>query len=155
MATKLYGESDPQNLKEILYEYFSSYFVWNNKEHFWIKSQRGQQVGRLVAVHPSTYNGEIFCLSSFLKHVPGATSLTNLRTVNGTLYLTYCSSCIALELLEYYLIWKKTLKEATLWARSKLLCSLFATISLVFSPSWPKELFDAFTFLWQKIFFMI
>ena len=56
MASKLGRESYPQNLKEILYEDFPSYFVWNNKDHFWSRRQRGQQLGRLVAVHPSTDN---------------------------------------------------------------------------------------------------
>ena len=36
------------------------------------------------------------------------------------------------------------LEEATLWACPKHLCSLFATILLICSPSRPKELFDEF-----------
>ena len=39
---------------------------------------------------------------------------------------------------------EKTLEEATLWARPKHLCSLFATILLICSPSRPQELFDEF-----------
>ena len=141
MASKLGRESYPQNLKEILYEDFPSYFVWNNKDHFWSRHQRWHQLGRLVAVHPSTDNGELFCLRCLLKHVPGATLFKNLRTINGILYPTYCAACIALELLEDDLIWKKTLEEATLWARPKHLCSLFVTILLICFPSCPKELF--------------
>ena len=41
MASKLAREPDPQNLKEILYEDFPSYFVWNNKDHFWSSRQDG------------------------------------------------------------------------------------------------------------------
>ena len=44
MASKLSSEPDTQNLKEILYEDFQSYFVWNNNDHFWIRCQRGQQL---------------------------------------------------------------------------------------------------------------
>ena len=94
-----------------------------------------------MAVHPSTDNGELFCLRCLLKHVPGATSFKNLLTVNGIIYPTYRAACIALELLEDDLIWKKMLEEATLWARPKHLHSIFATILLICSPSRPKELF--------------
>ena len=53
-----------------------------------------------MAVHPSTDNGELFCLCSLLKHIPGATSFKNLHTVNGILHPTYQDACVALELLE-------------------------------------------------------
>ena len=122
-------------MKEILYEDFPSYFVWNNKDHFWSRRQRGHQLGRLAAVHPSTDNGELFCLCCLLKHVPGATSFTNSRTIHGRIYPTYRAACIALELLEDDLIWKKTLEEATLWARPKYLHSLFVTIFIICSTS--------------------
>ena len=61
MASKLAREPDPKNSKEILYEDFPSYFVWNNKDHVWSRHQRGQKLGRLVAVNPSTDNVELFC----------------------------------------------------------------------------------------------
>ena len=73
-------------------------------------------MGRMVSVHPSAGNGELFYLQTLLKHVPGATSFEDIRNAHGVIRPTYSASCVELELLEDDQIWSKSLEEAILWA---------------------------------------
>ena len=116
LALKSAREPSPPNLRSILFEDFPTYFVWSAKEHCWSLQQRGEQVGRMISVHPSAGNGELFYLRTLLKNVPGATSFDDLKTVHGVIQPTYRAACVELELLEDDQLWCKSLEEATLWA---------------------------------------
>ena len=116
LASKSAREPSPPNLRSILYEDFPTYFVWSAKDHCWSLRQRGEQVGRMISVHPSAGNGELFYLQTLLKNVPGATSFDDLKTVHGVIQPTYRAACVELEFLEDDQLWCKSLEEATLWA---------------------------------------
>ena len=114
LASTSAREPSPPNLRSILYEDFPTYFVWSAKDRCWSLRQRGEQVGRMISVHPSTGNGELFYLQTLLKNVLGATSFDNLKTDHGIIQPTYRAACVELELLEDDQIWCKSLEEATL-----------------------------------------
>ena len=59
LASKSAREPSQPNLRSILFEDFPTYFVWSAKDHCWSLRKRGEQVGRMVSVHPLAGNGEI------------------------------------------------------------------------------------------------
>ena len=111
IASRSSREPSPLNLQSILFEDFPTYFVWNVKDHCWSLRQKGEQVGRMVSIHPLAGNGELFYLQTLLKNVPGDTSFVDLRTVHGVIHPTYRSACVELELLEDDQISCKYLEE--------------------------------------------
>jgi len=77
-------------------------------------------------VHPS--NTECFHLRLLLHTVPGPTSFNQLKTVNGQYYLTFQSTCLALDLLEDDKDWDDTIPEAVLTKKSSQVRNLFGIL---------------------------
>ncbi len=73
--------------KTTLTEYFPGSFTWNNATKKWAKRRRGVAVERLYIVSPTA--GKRYFLQMFLTVVKGATSLEDLRIVNGRVYQTF------------------------------------------------------------------
>jgi hypothetical protein len=72
---------------EISYADFPGSFTWNNATKKWAKRRRGVAVERLYIVSPTA--GKRYFLQMFLTVVKGATSLEDLRIVNGRVYQTF------------------------------------------------------------------
>jgi hypothetical protein len=85
--------------REILYRDFPQYYTWNMKDKCWQpRKNSSYQVGRLVSANPA--EGERYFLQVLLNHVPGATSWTHHRTVNGVHYDSFCDAACATGLIE-------------------------------------------------------
>ena len=92
----------------------------------------------------SPAQGERFYLRLLLTRVTGATSFSNLRTVNNIQYDTYKEACHALGLLENDNEWTQCLTEAGEMQTGTSLQSLFAIILLSCHPTSPEILWHQF-----------
>lgn len=80
----------------------------------------------------------------------GATSYSDLRTVDGIVYDSYVKAAKALHLLDDDQEWKKTMEEASIFRMPVELRQLFAAILIHASPSDSKSLYDTFkTFMFE------
>ena len=128
--------------RDLLYQDFSSKFVWDVKKRQWTKRKRGFVIGRMRYVHPNS--GQCFYLCTLLCYAKGATSFEDLRTVNGVLYPTFHAACLAHGLLEDDNKWRICLQEAAQMASGCQLRDLFVTILCDCSPSDPLALWLEF-----------
>ncbi|KAG5063305.1 hypothetical protein JHK85_004488 [Glycine max] len=104
--------SDGRNLT---YSQFVSKFVYNQKARSWNLRKKGNTIGRLIWVPPTT--GELFYLRMMFTTCKGATSFEDIRTVENVLYPTYREACFAMKLH----IDDEQLKNLTLLEIEKLL----------------------------------
>ncbi|XP_076905921.1 uncharacterized protein LOC143561836 [Bidens hawaiensis] len=119
--------TDGVNLTYI--DYVSRYW-WNESGKGWIRrsDNKDPAIGRLIYVHPSS--GELFYLRLLLCHQTGCRSFAEIRTVSGVTYATYRAACESLGLIGNDKEWLSTFVEASFWATSAELRSLFATMLL-------------------------
>uniref|UniRef100_A0A453MW58 Uncharacterized protein n=1 Tax=Aegilops tauschii subsp. strangulata TaxID=200361 RepID=A0A453MW58_AEGTS len=102
-----------------------------------------RQVGRNVAAHPA--EREHYYLLIHLRHVTGATSYEDLRTVNGEILPTFREAGERRGLVEGDNTLDESLAESTLYDMPSSLRRLFATILVFCEPSdvrglWEKHL---------------
>ncbi|XP_044594830.1 uncharacterized protein LOC123272196 [Cotesia glomerata] len=71
-------------------------------------------------------------------------SFEDLRTVNGIIYETYMSACLAAGLIEDDQEWRRTLHEAVTWMMPRQLRCLFARILIHCQPTDPESLWNEF-----------
>ena len=83
---------------------------------------------------------EKFHLRLLLLHVPGATSYTDLKTVNGVVCAGFQDACIQSHLLTDDNQYCETIAEASNFQMPKQLRSMFATICIYCQPSDPLML---------------
>ena len=91
----------------------------------------------------SASNAEKFHLRLLLLHVPGATSFTDLRTVDGELCPTYREACIRRHLLADDNEYNQAMVEASNFQMPRQLRSMFAAICVYCEPSDPLQLWTA------------
>ena len=120
-ANQLYPEA-----RQYLYQEFPQHYVWNKKSTKWTPRQRGFAIGRMYFAGPSS--GERFFLRLLLTVVRGATSFSELRTVDDIEHATFREACIARGLLENDHEWELCLSEAAAMQTGHQLRQLFATI---------------------------
>ena len=77
-------------------------------------------------------------------NVPGPTSIEYLRTVNGTIYETYRSTCQALNFLEYDQHWDSCINDACKTSTPSQIRALFGIILTSCYPSTPTELWEIY-----------
>lgn len=147
--------------RRLLFEDFPKKFVWDKKDKFWKLRQKGDQIGRVVNIHPRS--SETFHLRLLLKHrkgkfsstniteiysdiiqIQGMTSFQSLRTVNGQMYDTYKAACVELDLCEDDKQWHACLTEANEYAFPRQIRHLFCNILVNCFPTDPKKLFHEF-----------
>ena len=128
--------------RNLLYQDFPNKFVWVDKKKKWKIRQREFAIGRMYYVHPTS--GERFYLRLLLTAVKGAISFEHLRTVNGVLYPTFKTACIALGLLEDDNEWTQCLQEASVMQTGSQLRFLFVTILRDCFPAQPEILWNEF-----------
>jgi ATP-dependent DNA helicase PIF1 len=129
---------------KILYSDFPEFYTWNfeNGEKYWKKSKRRHifQVGRTVQAHPA--EGEHYYLLILLNNVAGARSFKEVRTVKDVEYHTFHEAIEALSQIDGDTSWDDSLKKATIWAMSRSIRRLFATILVFGEPSNVRGLWD-------------
>uniref|UniRef100_A0A0R0HCZ1 ATP-dependent DNA helicase n=1 Tax=Glycine max TaxID=3847 RepID=A0A0R0HCZ1_SOYBN len=84
--------------RNLTYSQFVSKFVYNQKARSWNLRKKGNTIGRLIWVPPTT--GELFYLRMMLTACKGATSFEDIRTVENVLYPTYREACFAIDFLQ-------------------------------------------------------
>jgi hypothetical protein len=76
--------------------------------------------------------------------VKGPNSFSQIRTISGHEYPTFCAACEALGLLGDVQEWHNALKDAAQWAMPFQLWQLFVTILLFCKIANPSKLFDEY-----------
>ena len=99
-------------------------------------------IGRICNVLP--IQGEKFYLRLMLNHRTGATSFTDLKTLNGKEYDTYKEICLEMGLLEDDGEWKTSMEEVSQHAMPHQIRATFAVILQYCQPTKPRVLFDSF-----------
>lgn len=138
---------DPQG-RDLTYIDYPNRYVWDARSKEWGQRvlESSKSIGRLVFVHPSS--GELFYLRMLLCHQKGCTSYEDVSTVHGHLHPTFRSACNALGLIGEDMEWLTAFIEASSWATSSQLRSLFCHLLLFCDVSNPQSLWDV---AWRKM----
>ncbi|CAI9263281.1 unnamed protein product [Lactuca saligna] len=139
--------TDPQD-RDLTYIDYPNRYVWDARSKEWGQRvlESSKSIGRLVFVHPSS--GELFYIRMLLCHQKGCTSYEDVRTVHGHLHPTFRSACNALGLIGEDMEWLTAFIEASSWATSSQLRSLFCHLLLFCDVSNPQSLWDV---AWRKM----
>ena len=141
---------DPEVLANtLLYDEFNTYYSWNPKKREWTRRQRRENalgedaLSRIYTVNPS--KREPFAIRALLLNRRGPTSFKDLRTVNGTEYVSFHEAAEVSGIFESGDLWMRTLAEA---AGERMgyrhFMKYFVVVLLSSLPPNPRELFDAF-----------
>jgi hypothetical protein len=116
--------------RDLLYIYYLSEYRWDLSSKAWIlrTSNKTPRIGRLAYVHP-TY-GELFYLRMLLGCKLGCHSFSEIRTVSNVVLPTYHAEREKLGLIGDDRKWSTTITEASTWATSTELRSIFAHMLL-------------------------
>ncbi|KAG4990661.1 hypothetical protein JHK87_024118 [Glycine soja] len=115
--------------RNLTYSQFVSKFVYNQKARSWNLRKKGNTIGRLIWVPPTT--GKLFYLRMMLTTCKGPTSFEDIRTVENVLYPTYREACFAMAI-----------KEAKDWGIANYLRKLFVLMLLTCAVTKPEELWN-------------
>ncbi|KAL8156433.1 hypothetical protein AgCh_001501 [Apium graveolens] len=126
--------------RNLTYQEFPSSFVWDARGCQWTPRKQGLVVGRLNSTYATS--GDSFYLRMILTRFKGATSFTDLRTINSQLYSTYKDTCNALGLLQNDMEWHEAIKENSHHATSSQLCQLFVHILVNCEVNNPLKLWN-------------
>ena len=121
--------NDP-DARNTLYQDIPKKYIFKNK-HWKKRKNKRCDIGRVYSVSPK--HEETFSLRLLLVSVPGPTSFTDLRTVNGNVYNTFKSAAIARNLFDLILILKLQLKKLLIikCPSNCVLCLLMCVHSVV------------------------
>ncbi|XP_035835338.1 uncharacterized protein LOC110865421 isoform X3 [Helianthus annuus] len=136
------------NGRDLTYTNYPSRYRWDVSAKCWIyrAQMRTGAIGRLVYVHPTS--GELFYLRTLLSHQKGCKSFDDIRTVSNTTYTTFRAACDALGLTGDDREWQTAFAEASTWATSSELRSLFCHMLLFCEVSQPLALWES---EWRKM----
>ena len=130
---------------DLTYPAFVKYYAWKTNLKKWSRRTRprsSNSIGRIYNVSQSV--GEKYFLRRLLHIVKGAYSYEYLRTVDGIVHPTFRAACAALGLLADDKEWHDSLREASMFASSYALRTLFVIIITQSQPSDPFRLWDVF-----------
>ncbi|XP_052620975.1 uncharacterized protein LOC122194741 [Lactuca sativa] len=115
---------------DLTYNDYPSKYSWDTKDKRWIHrtTTTNTTIGRLAYVHPTV--GELFYLRILLFHQKGCKSFYDIRTVREYTYSTFRDACEALGLTGDNKEWLTAFEEASTWATSSQLRSLFCHLLL-------------------------
>ncbi|KAM0010388.1 putative DNA helicase [Helianthus debilis subsp. tardiflorus] len=124
------------------FDYLNEY-RWDLASKRWIRrtTTKVPSIGRLIYIHPAC--GEAFYLRMLLAHQKGCQSFNCIKTVNGHVCATYRNACERLGLIGDDREWSCAFEEASLWATSSELRSLFIQILMYCDISDPLQLWNA------------
>ncbi|KAL7246824.1 hypothetical protein ACSBR2_001852 [Camellia fascicularis] len=134
--------SSSSHARQLLYCEFPEHYVWNNQSKHWKPRKKHRTIGRIVAANP--LEGERYFLRILLIHIKGATSFTNLRTINGITYNSFREAVEKYGLLEKDNATEECLIEASTFQMPFALRRLFATLLVFCEPNNPRTLWDKF-----------
>ena len=98
-------------------------------------------IGRLSYAHP--HCGECYYLQTLLHKIHGVQSFQHIRTIDRFVHPTFRVACAALGLLDDDNEWNEVLTEASIWASTKKLLSMYYTILMYSEVSNPFN-------IWQR-----
>lgn len=127
--------------RSLTYAQFPSMFTYDSNEKQWHPRQRGQSVGRLTFVPPSTR--ELYYMRLLLNVQVGCTSFEDIRTVNGIVFNTYREACGALHLLADDREYIELIKEVANIASGRTVRKLFANLLVSMSMSDPLKVWES------------
>ncbi|XP_077226375.1 uncharacterized protein LOC143862927 [Tasmannia lanceolata] len=127
--------------RKYLYREFPQHYVWDGSSHLWTKRKKQKAIGRIRSVNPS--KGDRYYLRLLLNHIHGATSFTDLLTVDEHLCSTFREAAQKRGLLENDNDNFCCLEEATTFAMPSSLRRLFATILVFCEPNNVRLLWNA------------
>ena len=142
------------NARTIIFSDFPQYFTWNQKEHKWQRRKRGARnpdvtdefradtIGRIPTVSLRPHQAELYHLRMLLHHKPGATSFTDLKTIQGATYDSFQECCYKLGLLDNDAEKDATMEEATAIRFGPQLRLAFATILIYCRPADPLPFWE-------------
>ncbi|XP_052625415.1 uncharacterized protein LOC111890051 isoform X1 [Lactuca sativa] len=128
--------------RELTYASYPTKYWWDDREKCWKRRRRSNSraLGRLIFVHPT--GGELFFLRMLLSHQKGCKSYEELRTVSDVMYDDFRSACNALGLIGDDKEWMDAFVQASEWATSSQLRSLFCYLLLLCDVNDPMCLWD-------------
>lgn len=126
----------------LTYIAFPTKYWWDKDAKIWKRRKRmtSSAIGRLIFMHPSV--GELFYLRMLLCHQVGCTSYEDVRTVCNKVYPNFRVACDALGLIGEDKEWMTTFTEASEWATSFQLRSLFCRLLHHCDVSDPMSLWE-------------
>ena len=126
--------------RNLTYSQFVSKFVYNQKARSWNLRKKGNTIGRLIWVPPTT--GKLFYLRMMLTTCKGPTSFEDIRTVAYVIYPTYREACFAMGFLQDDRKFVEAIKEAKEWGTTNYLRKLFVLMLLTGTITKPEELWN-------------
>ncbi|XP_049406434.1 uncharacterized protein LOC125870124 [Solanum stenotomum] len=138
---------------QLLYKDFPQYFVWSTRDKMWTQRKQGNVIGRIVTCHPT--EGEKYYLRLLLMNIKGPKSYEDLRTVNGTCYITFRAAAEKNGLMACDNNLVECLSEAATYQMPQSLRRLFATLLVYCNPANPKELWQTFEYPMSEDFLLI
>jgi len=127
--------------RELTYPQFVTKYVYNKNQRCWKPRKKGNTIGRLIWVLPTT--SELFYLRRMLTIVKGPISYIDLRTVENITYPTFREACEASGFLADDREYVEAIKEAKEWGYGNFLRRLFVTMLMSNSINKPEE-------VWKK-----
>ncbi|KAG5562041.1 hypothetical protein RHGRI_004923 [Rhododendron griersonianum] len=128
--------------QKLLYKNFPEEYVWDIQTRTWHERKQQEVIGRIVIANPK--EGERYYLRLLLSHIPGPTSYTYLRTVQGITYNSDREAAVAYGLLQADDSNEKCMEEACVYRMPMSLKQLFCTILVYCALASPTELFLKF-----------
>ena len=143
---------DDVNARTIIFPNFPQYFTWNQKYKKWQRRKRGSKtaddemrtdtIGRIPTISLSPRQAELYYLRMLLHHRPGATSFTDLRTIDGITYDSFQDCCNKLGLLDDDSEKDTAMLEETAIRVGPQLRLAFATILIYCRPADPLAFWE-------------
>ena len=136
--------------RSLLYREIPEHYTWDPKPRKWQRRKRNQvgdempdMIGRIYSIHPAQI--QLYALRLLLNHVRGATSYTDIRTVEGVVHESFQAAAIALNLVKNDFIWIECMKEANdTHTNIHSLRKLFVSILVNCEVSDHRALYDNF-----------
>lgn len=129
-----------EEAKKLKYVQMPTMFVWDSANKMYYRRKQRGNIGRVVNIHPTA--GDLYYLRILLNDVKGATSFDYLKTVGGVIHESFKAACYARGLLDGDKEWHDAMDEASQWATSYLLRSLFVLILIYCEVSQPLKLWN-------------
>ncbi|XP_058775184.1 uncharacterized protein LOC131649437 [Vicia villosa] len=122
-ANKTYSEA-----KDLTYSKFLTRFVYDKRYRRWRPRKRGNTIGRLIWVPPST--GELFYLRMMLTVAKGPTCYEDIKKVGGIVRHSFRDACLEMGFLNDDKEYVSAIYEAKDWGSGYFLRQLFVTMLL-------------------------
>lgn len=135
------ANSELPQARNFTYAEFPTHFTWVQQSGKWKIRQRGDVVGRLTEVHPTS--GDLLYLRMLLLRRKGVLSFNELRMVDGIVYDTFKEACGALGLLHNDKQWHDALAENSHSSMPFQLRAMFVNILVYCSVSDPLAIWNA------------